>query len=130
MSGPLGVADATPVIVHTHMEDGFKIHARAIIDAMTPKTRAIIINSPCNPTGALISEDDMIAIADAAAARGIWIIADVTYEKLVYDVASSNLIGILFERMRNGATARGKSISQVRGTWKHMAGAWPDWSWR
>jgi len=95
------IADATPVIVHTHMEDGFKIHPRAIIDAITPKTKAIIINSPCNPTGALISEADMIAIADAAAARGIWIIADVTYEKLVYDVASSNLIGILFERMRN-----------------------------
>jgi aspartate aminotransferase len=95
------IADATPVIVHTHMEDGFKIHARAIIDAITPRTRAIIINSPCNPTGALIAEDDMIAIADAAAARGIWVVADVTYEKLVYDVASSNLIGILFERMRD-----------------------------
>jgi aspartate aminotransferase len=95
------IADAKPVIVHTHMEDGFKIHAGAIVDAITPKTKAIIINSPCNPTGALISEDEMIAIADAAAARGIWIIADVTYEKLVYDVASSNLIGILFERMRD-----------------------------
>jgi aspartate aminotransferase len=95
------IADAKPVIVHTHMEDGFKIHPQAIIDAMTPKTKAIIINSPCNPTGALIAEADMIAIADAAAARGIWIVADVTYEKLIYDVASSNLIGILFERMRN-----------------------------
>ena len=95
------IADATPVIVHTHMEDGFKIHADAIIDAITPKTRAIVINSPCNPTGALISEADMIAIADAAAARGIWIVADVTYEKLIYDVASSNLIGILYERMRD-----------------------------
>ena len=95
------IADATPVIVHTHMEDGFKIHAAAIIDAITPKTKAIVINSPCNPTGALIAEADMIAIADAAAARGIWIVADVTYEKLIYDVASSNLIGILYERMRD-----------------------------
>jgi aspartate aminotransferase len=95
------IADATPVIVHTHMEDGFKIHAAAIVDAITPKTKAIIINSPCNPTGALISEADMIAIADAAAARGLWVVVDVTYEKLVYDVASSNLIGILFERMRD-----------------------------
>lgn len=95
------IADATPVIVHTHMEDGFKIHAEAIIEAITPKTRAIVLNSPCNPTGALIAEAEMIAIADAAAARGIWLIADVTYEKLVYDAASSNLIGILFERMRD-----------------------------
>lgn len=36
----------------------------------------------------------------------------------------------LFERMKRSATAKGKSISQVRGTWKHVAGAWPDWSWR
>ena len=95
------LADATPVIVQTHMEDGFAIKADAIIDAITPRTKAIIINSPCNPTGALISEDDLTAIADAAAARGIWIIADTTYEKLIYDVASHNVIGILFERMRD-----------------------------
>ena len=95
------LSDARPVIVHTHMEDGFKIHASAIIDSITPKTKAIIINSPCNPTGALIAEDDLIAIADAAAARGIWVIADVTYEKLVYDVASHNVVGILFERLRD-----------------------------
>jgi aspartate aminotransferase len=95
------LADATPVVVQTHMEDGFKIHADAIIDAITPRTKAIVINSPCNPTGALISEDDLTAIADAAAARGIWVIADTTYEKLIYDVASHNVIGILFERMKD-----------------------------
>ena len=95
------LADAKPIIVRTHMEDGFKIHAGPIIDAITPRTKAIIINSPCNPTGALISEDDMTAIAEAAAARGIWIIADTTYEKLIYDVASHNVIGILFEKMRD-----------------------------
>jgi aspartate aminotransferase len=97
------LADARPVIVQTHMEDGFKIHAGAIIDAITPRTKAIIINSPCNPTGALMSEDDLIAVADAAAARGIWVVADVTYEKLVYDAASQNVIGILFDRMRDRA---------------------------
>jgi aspartate aminotransferase len=95
------LADATPVVVQTHMEDGFKIHAGAIIDAITPRTKAIILNSPCNPTGALISEDDLTAIADAAAARGLWIIADTTYEKLIYDIASHNVIGILFERLRD-----------------------------
>ena len=43
------LADATPVIVQTHMEDGFAIKAAPIIDAITPRTKAIIINSPCNP---------------------------------------------------------------------------------
>ena len=95
------LADAKPVIVHTRMEDGFAIKADAIIDAITPRTKAIIINSPCNPTGALISEADMAAIADAAARRGIWIVADMTYEKLIYDPVPHNLIKILFERMRD-----------------------------
>src|SRR5216110_2145963 len=53
------LAEATPVLVHTSPEDGFAIHAHAILDAITPRTRGIIINSPCNPTGALISEEDI-----------------------------------------------------------------------
>lgn len=95
------LADARPVIVQAQMDDGFKIHAGPIIDAITPRTKAIVINSPCNPTGALIAEDDLTAIAAAAAARGIWIVADTTYEKLIYDSASHNVIGILFEKHRD-----------------------------
>jgi aspartate aminotransferase len=94
------LADATPVVVQTHREDGFAIKASAIIDAITPRTKAIIVNSPCNPTGALIAEAEMIAIADAAAARGIWVVADVTYEQLIYDPVPHNLVKILFDRMR------------------------------
>lgn len=94
------LAGAEPVVVRTSMEDGFAIHASAIIDRITPRTKAIIVNSPCNPTGALISEDQMAAIADAAAARGIWVIADLTYEKLIYDPVAHNLPKVLFERMR------------------------------
>ena len=94
------LADATPVIVHTSMEDGFAVHAGAIIDAITPRTRAIVLNSPGNPTGALISDADVEAIADAAAARGIWIVADITYEKLIYDRVSHRIASILFDRHR------------------------------
>ena len=93
------LADATPVVVQTHREDGFAIKAGAMIEAFTPKTKAIIVNSPCNPTGALIAEADMIAIADAAAARGIWVIADMTYEHLIYDPVPHNLVKILLDRM-------------------------------
>ena len=94
------LADAKPVIVQTHMEDGFAIHAQPIIDAITPRTKAILVNSPCNPTGALISETEMAKIADAARARGLWVIVDFTYEKLIYDPVAHNLIKVLFERMR------------------------------
>lgn len=95
------LADAKPVIVQTHMEDGFAIKAASFIDAMTPRTKAIVINSPCNPTGALMSETEMALLADAAAARGVWIVLDFTYEKLIYDPVPHNLVKILFERMRD-----------------------------
>jgi aspartate aminotransferase len=95
------LADATPVIVQTHMEDGFTIKAAPIIDAITPKTKAIIVNSPCNPTGALISEAEMARLADAAAARGLWIIVDFTYERLIYEPVPHNLMKVLFDRMRD-----------------------------
>ncbi len=55
------LADATPVLVRTHAEDGFAIHARDMLAAITPRTRGIILNSPCNPTGALISETELAA---------------------------------------------------------------------
>ena len=95
------LADAKPVVVQTHREDGFVIRAEAIIDAITPRTKAIIVNSPCNPTGALISEQEMAAIADAAASRGLWVIADLTYERLIYDPVAHNLVKVLFDRMRD-----------------------------
>lgn len=94
------LADARPVLVQTHMEDGFAIKAGPIIDAITPKTKAILINSPCNPTGALMAESEMAAIADAASARGLWVVVDFTYEKLIYEPVAHNLIKVLFDRMR------------------------------
>ena len=49
------LADATPVLARTYPEDGFAIRAEAILEKVTPRTRGIIVNSPCNPTGALVS---------------------------------------------------------------------------
>jgi aspartate aminotransferase len=116
------LAGATPVIVHTHAEDGFEIHAQPFLDAITPRTKGIIINSPCNPTGALISEDAMTAIADAAAKHGIWVVADVTYEKLVYDNHPHNLVRILVDRHRDrsvicSATSKAYAMTGWRCGW-------------
>ena len=103
------LADATPVIVHTKAEDGFAIHPDAIIAAITPRTKAIIINSPAIPTGAVISEENMAAIADAAAKRGIWVIVDLCYEKLIYDNVPHNLVKVLTDRMRDRAVLCGSA---------------------
>ncbi len=98
-----------PVIVPTSPDDGFTVHAEAIIKAITPKTKAIIINSPTNPTGGLIDETTMAAVADAAAAKDIWIIVDLCYEQLIYDPVPHNLPKVLFERHRNRTVLAGSA---------------------
>lgn len=100
---------ATPVIVTTKSDDGFAVSADAVVSAITPKTKAIILNSPSNPTGALIDEDTVAAIADAAAARGIWVIADLCYEQLIYDPVAHNLPRVLLSRHRNRTVLAGSA---------------------
>jgi aspartate aminotransferase len=95
------IVGGTPVIVHTSWEDGFAVHADEIIAAITPQTKAIILNSPSNPTGALISEETVATIADAAAKKGIWIIVDLCYEQLIYENVPHNLPKVLFDRHRD-----------------------------
>jgi aspartate aminotransferase len=91
------LADATPVLARTHAEDGFAVHAQAILDAITPRTRGIIVNSPGNPTGALIAESELKAIAEVAARQHIWVVVDLCYEKLIYDDVAHNLPRVLAE---------------------------------
>jgi len=100
---------AVPVIVPTRSADGFAVHAEAMISAISPKTKAIIINSPCNPTGALVDEATVTAIADAAAKRGIWIIVDLCYEQLIYEQVPHNLPKVLFDRHRNRTVLAGSA---------------------
>lgn len=92
------LADAEPVVVRTHPEDGFRLHAGAVIEAMTPRTRAVVVNSPGNPTGALVTEGDLAEIAEAARARDVWTVLDLCYERLVYADAPHNLPRVLQER--------------------------------
>ena len=100
---------AVPVIVPTSPADGFTVHAEAMISAITPKTKAIIINSPTNPTGGLIDEATMASVAKAAAARGIWIIVDLCYEQLIYEPVPHNLPKVLFDLHRDRTVLAGSA---------------------
>jgi aspartate aminotransferase len=95
------LADATPVLVRTTAEEGFAIRAEPILAAMTPRTRGVIVNSPCNPTGALISEGDLALVAREAAQRGVWVVIDACYEKLIYDRVPHNLPAVLDRHCRD-----------------------------
>ena len=113
---------AVPVIVPTTPADGFTVHADALINAITPKTKAIIINSPTNPTGGLIDEATLGTIADAAAQRGIWIIVDLCYEQLIYEDVPHNLPRVLFEKNRErtvlcGSASKAYAMTGWRCGW-------------
>ena len=90
---------AEPVLVRTSAEEGFELRAEAILDAVTPRTRGIVINSPGNPTGALMSEPELERLADGIADRDIWIILDLCYEQLIYDDTPHNLPQVLWDRL-------------------------------
>ncbi len=77
-------AGGRPVFVDTDESKGFAVTPAMIESAITPKTKAIIINSPSNPTGAVLSPADFTSIVRMAAERGIWIIADECYVYLDY----------------------------------------------
>jgi aspartate aminotransferase len=95
------IAGARPVVVRTRAEDGFVPSADLLLSALTPDSRGIVINSPGNPTGALISEADARTVAAEAAARGLWVVIDLCYERLIYDNVPHNLPAIFGEVLKD-----------------------------
>ncbi len=77
--------DATPALVETHEADHFMLRPEALAAKITPKTRAIILNSPSNPTGFAYDKAALAAVAELAVKHNLYIISDEIYEKLVYD---------------------------------------------
>jgi aspartate aminotransferase len=79
------MAEAVPVIIPTTEQEGFRVSLDVLERYLTPRTKAIMLNSPSNPTGSMYSRDELAAIAKLAIARGTYIIADDIYEKIVFD---------------------------------------------
>lgn len=78
------LAGGVPVIVEATADESFKVSAEQIEQAVTDATRALIINSPSNPTGMIYTKEELEAIADVAKRHDLWIISDEIYEKLMY----------------------------------------------
>ena len=79
------LAGAEPVIVQTNERNGWKMTAEEFENAMTPRTKMVILNSPGNPTGAVYTREELEAIVEVAAEEDIYILSDEIYEKLIYD---------------------------------------------
>ncbi len=89
------LAGGVPVYIEATADQEYKISAKQIKDAITEKTRAIIINSPSNPTGMIYSEQELQEIADVCKEADILIISDEIYEKLIYGDAKHRSIAEL-----------------------------------
>ena len=78
------LAHAVPVCVETRVEDGFRLTVDALEKKVTPKTRALLLNFPCNPTGAILSPDEMEAILGFVERHDLVLLADEVYSELNY----------------------------------------------
>jgi aspartate aminotransferase len=80
------LAGATPVVVETKLEDGFKLSPKALAASITPRTKWFIFNSPSNPTGAAYTREEIKALTDVLLKHeNVWVLSDDIYEHLVYD---------------------------------------------
>jgi aspartate aminotransferase len=91
-------AGARPVILDT--DASFKLDPQKLKAAITPKTKALLLNSPSNPTGAVYSRQDLEAIAEIAIETGIAVVSDEVYEKLIYDGAEHVSIASLGDQIK------------------------------
>lgn len=79
------LADGVPVVLQTREEDEFKFTADEFRAAITPKTRAVVLNSPSNPTGMVYTADELAELAKVAVEHNIYVVSDEIYEHLIYE---------------------------------------------
>ncbi len=85
------LADAVPVYIKTTEETNFKFTMEQLTDAITPRTRAIVLNTPSNPTGMIYTKEELEQIAEIAVKNEIYVVFDEIYEKLVYEGEHINI---------------------------------------
>ena len=89
-----------PVIVDAPEEEAFKLHPEQVAQAVTDRTKAIILNNPSNPTGMVYTREELQAVADICVKNDLYIIADEIYSKLIYDGATFTSIASLSEEVK------------------------------
>jgi aspartate aminotransferase len=119
-------ANGVPVIIETDDSSGFKITAEQLKNAITPKTKILILTSPSNPTGAVYSREELETLAEVLKETEVLVISDEMYEKLVFNgtefVATASISEDMFQRT---ITVNGLSKSAAMTGWRfgYMASA-------
>lgn len=113
------LADAVPVFLPCRAETGFALEPEAVREALTPRTKAILICTPHNPTGAVYSENALRELAALACERDFYIIADEIYEKLIYNGARHFSVASVSEEVRcRTVTVNGFSKAFAMPGWR------------
>lgn len=113
------MADGMPVFIETKEENFFKVSVEDLEQAITPKTKAIIINSPNNPNGCVYNEKELAEIAELAVKKEIFIVSDEIYEEMVYDDAEHISIASLNEDIKGFTlTVNGMSKAYAMTGWR------------
>jgi len=113
------IAGAKPVIVETSDKTEFKITPEALRQAITPRARLFILNSPSNPTGSVYTPEEIKALGDVCVEKGVLIMSDEIYEHLLYD-------GAVHKRVESFSPAHFEHTVVVHG----FAKAWSMTGWR
>lgn len=79
------MSEGVPVIIETSSENNFKLTPEKLIKAITKKTKALILNSPSNPTGSCYTAEEFEALATICAKKDIWVVSDEIYDRLTFD---------------------------------------------
>jgi aspartate aminotransferase len=121
------LADGVPVVVPTSMEEGYRPDADRLENAITRRSKAIILNSPANPTGIVYTEEELDAIATVARRHDLYIISDEIYEKVLFDSCRHLSIGALRGMQDHVLTVNGVSKAYAMTGWRigYMGGPAP-----
>lgn len=112
------LAGGVPVILHTEASSGFVPTTDQLREKVTARTKAIVVNSPCNPTGALFERDTMKAIAQLALRHDLWVISDEIYDRLVYGGKATSVASLGSDIAERTITIGGCSKSYAMTGWR------------
>ena len=113
------LSDGVPKIIYTDEAHQFKITVKQLEEAITDKTKALILNSPSNPTGMVYTEGELRALAETAVSHGLIIISDEIYEKLIYDDAKHVSVASFSEKIKeNTIIINGVSKTYAMTGWR------------
>ncbi len=121
------LAEGTPVALETRAENGFKVTPDQLAAAITPRTRWLVINAPCNPTGAVYTPDELRALGEVLLRHpDVWVLTDDIYEHIIYDGRRFATMAQVEPRLKDRTlTVNGVSKAYSMTGWRIGFGAGP-----